>query len=148
MRYYSERFWPIIVALAAGIGYFVWYDKVINSKVLIGSLMSSALTLSGTLLGFLLTITTIMGAIDTRRMRAVKEGGGFPLLEHYLRNAIWLNIIVVSMVFVVPFFDTQLDTPCTVALLHAAQLFLVAWAWFASIRFTVVFIRLLSGGRG
>jgi hypothetical protein len=147
VRHLSERFWPIVLALGAGAGFFYWYSKIPDPKALIVALVTSALTLSGTLLGFLLTITTIMNAIDTRRMRAVKDGGAYPLLEHYLRNAIWLNIAVVSMVFVVPFFDTQLEAPRKIAVLHAVQLALVAWAWFASIRFTVVFIRLLSGGK-
>lgn len=147
MRYWVERLWPVTLALAAGAVFFHWSDTLTNTKDLIATLVASALTLSGTLLGFLLTITTIMNAIDTRRMRAVKEGGAYPLLEQYLRTAIWLNITVVSMVFLIPFIETQIEEPRWITGMQAVELLMVAWAWFASIRFTVVFIRLLSGGK-
>jgi hypothetical protein len=139
-----SKFWPLSLAIILSIvfhnlqGYFNEVDKLISK------LIDSSLVVSGTLLGFLLTITTIMNAITTRRMNFVKQSGAYPQLQKFLNISITLNIITISLVIVIPFFYSLNPSEKCLKFSYSLQLLLVIWNWFASIRFTNVFINLLK----
>lgn len=144
MRYWSERLYPLVMASVLGLLFFKWHHLFNDLEKLIGKLVDSSLIVSGTLLGFLLTITTIINTIETRRMRFIKDQGGYVDLMRYLRSAITLNIATVSMTIVLPFLYSVNWSQELLVYLNSIQVFLISWAWISSIRFSSIFIRLLT----
>lgn len=147
MQYWFERLWPLVGAALASAGFYWGCNELPKVQELLTKLLDAALTVSATMLGFLLTITTIMNAVDTRRMRWVKDQGAYKLLEKYLRWSIWLNIAVISLALALPFIEVLATSPNRILLLRIGVVFLISWAWFASIRFSYLFIHLLGGGK-
>ena len=143
-RYHIESKYPIVAAAIATWLFYRFYLVLKNPVGLLGEIVESALVVCGTLLGFLLTITTIINAINTRRMQFIKAQGGYSTLMQYLRLAILLNIITVSIAIITPLLYAIHALEDYVAYCHAIQIFIISWTWIASIRFTIVFVRLLS----
>src|SRR6201996_5066114 len=90
-----ERNYPWVLTVFVTFLVFKFSGFIVKFDTLIPALTQSALTISATLLGFLLTILTIINSITTRRMDFVKTGGGYPALLSYLSKAIISNLIVV-----------------------------------------------------
>ncbi len=132
------------MSLLCALTFHFLQDKFGEADKLVGKLLDSALVVAGTLLGFLLTITTIMNTIHTRRMAFIKETGNYPVLHNYLKIAIILNIVTISLVIVTPFVSALKPTGIALNITYSTQLFIILWNWFANIRFTIVFIKLLS----
>lgn len=148
MRHWSERLWPLVVAVLFGAGFLYGQPRLEGVGKLLEGLLAAALSVSATMMGFLLTITTILNAIGTRRMRFVRDSPKtYTLLLWYLKVAIWLNIAVVSLALALPFVSVAIgDLPRYGLAMQVFEVGLITWAWCASIRFTVTFIHLLGGG--
>ena len=77
-------------------------------------------------------------------MRFVKEAGAFHLLNHYLRVALYLNILSISIYFIMPiifYFQEMCDNKKWV---YSVVILIVSFTWLANIRFSTLFIRLLT----
>ena len=96
MSYKTERYYPVIIAVIVTAIFYFNVTRISNLEKLIGDLVGASLIVSATLLGFFLTITTILSTITTRRMRFVKDSGAYTLLIKYQNFAIWLNVACVS----------------------------------------------------
>lgn len=145
MSYYIERYYPYTIAALFALLFHLFREQFQNVDSLISNLANSSLLVSATLLGFLLTVTTIINGIDNRRMRIVKQQDGFPLLLKYLKSAIHYNILAVSVTIALPFaqaFHRFLDS---IAIFNSFHVFIIVLAWASSIRFSVLFIRIIGG---
>jgi hypothetical protein len=143
-KYFIERYYPLVLAVLVTIIFLLYNKRIENVDEVMKKIMDAALAICGALLGFLLTILTIINTINTRRMRFVKETGLFPLLNHYLRIALFLNITTITVYFLVPIFlsfDSILKNKDWV---YDFLVFLISFTWIANIRFSSVFIRLLT----
>ncbi len=92
-----ERFNPIILS---GIGIFVFWllDKYfVGIYDTIYTLSNSLIGVSSTMIGFFLTILTLIETINTNRMRVVKKTGNYPRLFRYLKSAIKFNLIFIGI---------------------------------------------------
>ena len=145
MRYYIEKWWPFVIgAVCASI--FAWtYDCIKAPNDFIDKLTNSALVVCGTLLGFLLTITTILSAIISRRMDFVKANkDAYKALHSYLRVAIWFNLGTITVTIITPTIYAYTIFEPAYQVLHISIVFAIAITWAASVRFTSIFVRLLS----
>lgn len=148
MRYYFEKYYPLVISilLTLGSAYFKIFGD--GMPTLINQLADNALSISVTLFGFLLTILTLVNSIDTRRMRFVRDMGGFPRLMTYLRVAIFSNLTLLAASFLVKYIEhrTGFDH-LTIGGYNMPDylfVFLFIFSILTSLRFTHIFISLLS----
>lgn len=114
---------------------------------LIDKLSDNALGISSTLVGFFLTILTIINAIETRRMQFVQSAGLFPRLLKYLNQSIRANVILIASSFLIKYVEHR-----AFPWLHLRgrnvfdylYLFIFILTLLISIRFINIFVRLLS----
>lgn len=143
MRYFIERYYPFLSALILGVVYLICKNRIEGIDEIIKKLLDTSLSISGTLLGFLLTILTLISTIETRRMRFVKESGHFYLVNKYLRAALFSNIISISIYFLLPIVLSFSQVAAYKSYIYALVIFAVFYAWLANIRFSSIFIQLL-----
>lgn len=141
---FMGKIWPFILSILIAIIFFFLQNSFKEVDKVINKLIDSSMTVAGTLLGFLLTITTIINTIHTRRMNFIRESGNYPILHKYLNMAITLNIVNVSLVIIIPFAYGVNLCHEVLRYFYSFQLWIVLWNWFANIRFTSVFVKLLS----
>ncbi len=72
MRKWIETYYPFIVSVLVILAIYKFKDYLAKLETLIPQVAQNSLTISGTLLGFLLTILTLINTITTRRMQFVK----------------------------------------------------------------------------
>lgn len=144
MWHYVEKYHPFVLAGVLSFLFYKYQGELKNVDKLVADMLSASLVICGTLMGFLLTITTIISAIPSRRMKFVKDSGLFPSLMGYLKIAISLNIFTVSLIIITPFLNAISAINEHKLLIHSFQVFIVSWAWIASIRFSILFVRLLA----
>ena len=148
MRYYFEKYYPL--AISALLTFGSAYSKIFGDDMptLINQLADNALSISVTLFGFLLTILTLVNSIDTRRMRFVRDMGGFSRLITYLRVAIFSNLALLAASFLVKYiehrtgFDHLSVKGCNMP--DYLFVFLFIFSILTSLRFTHIFISLLT----
>src|SRR5438045_2416766 len=97
---YLGKYYPFVLALIISFGFYHYQDNLNNVDEVIKKLLDSALAICGALLGFLLTILTLINSIDTRGIRFVKETGYYGLLNYYLKTALFSNLVSISIYFV------------------------------------------------
>lgn len=148
MRYFFEKYYPLTISilLTFGSAYFKIFGE--GMPTLVNQLADNALSISVTLFGFLLTILTLVNSIDTRRMRFVRDMGGFPRLMTYLRIAIFSNLTLLAASFLVKYiehrigFDNLTIKGCNIP--DYLFIFLFIFSILTSLRFTHIFISLLT----
>lgn len=76
-------------------------------------------------------------------MAFVKDSGYFETLNKYLKVALWLDILGITVSFASPVFLLIKTCPLS-TLCNAAVIFIISYTLFTNIRFSLIFIRLLS----
>lgn len=144
MSYYYEKYYPIVFSIIITTLFFYFQVKMENIDETVKKLLDSALAICGALLGFLLTILTLINTIETRRMRFVKQSGTFPTLNHYLKVALFLNLLSISIYFIHPILNSIKAIAVYKSQCYTCTVFIISFTWLANIRFTKIFIRLLT----
>jgi len=144
MRYLTERYYPIVLSLLLSILFYEFQDRLEGLEEILKRFLDASLAICGALLGFLLTILTIINTIETRRMRFVRDAGKLPLLNHYLKVALFLNIITITVYFILPIIMSIKFVCANKIWAHSILIFLISYTWIANIRFSAIFIKLLT----
>jgi hypothetical protein len=144
MRYSIEKYYPVFFAVVIAALFYCYQKKIDNIDETVKKLLDSALAICGALLGFLLTILTLINTIDTRRMRFVKSGGFYPQLIRYLKIALFANLISISIYFFLPIIFSFKGISNLKDNVYTAIVFIISFTWVANIRFSVIFIRLMT----
>jgi hypothetical protein len=144
MRRIIEKYWPFTVTVLITVLFYKKADSFKELDKLLSKLLESSLTVCGTLLGFLLTITTIISAVNTRRMRWIRDAGYFGTLQKYLNISIILNLLVVFLALIIPFVLSTSVGLRFLIYIQTVEVFFIIWTLLASARFIQIFIRLLS----
>jgi len=144
MKYYIEKYYPLFLTIAIVLAIYKYEKFIADFNILIPLVSNSSLTISATLLGFLLTILTIINSIATRRMRFVKDTGLYPVLMGYLSKAIISNITVVSICFILFFIKRTEIYAIVLKIIDYCFIFICFLNLFLTIRFAKLFIRLLA----
>lgn len=142
--YYKERLWPLLLGVLTGYLFYKYQIKINDLPGFIDKLLNTTLSVSGTLLGFLLTILTIMNSINTRRMHFVRTGGGLNSLNRYLKWALWFDLLSITIFFIFPLAITQPYFSDYKIQLYTGLVSIIAFTWFLNIRFALIFIKLLT----
>ncbi|MBS0646417.1 MAG: hypothetical protein JSR97_07470 [Verrucomicrobia bacterium] len=142
--YYFEKYYPL--AISALLTFLVYKYQVYLSdfKTLVPQIAQNSLTISGTLLGFLLTILTIVNTINTRRMQFVKDSGHFERLLNFLNVSIKANIVVIVLSFLVIFLNRDKISDTVFRYIDFCFIFITLFAIFLTVRFAIIFIQLLT----
>jgi hypothetical protein len=142
-----ERYYPIIFSILIITGLVFFKNLIKEPSVLIDKITDNALTISVTLLGFFLTILTIVNSVDTRRMRFIKSDGLYPRLIGFLNDAIKANVFLIAFSFAVKYLDYRhIKFFCVsgINVIDYAYLFYFIFSLLISYRFTDIFVRLLA----
>lgn len=139
-----ERYWPLVVAGMVSATFYHFQNTISGLNEIITNLLSATLSICGTLLGFLLTILTIINTINTRRMKFVKDSGYYPILNFRLKVALWLDLVGVSLSFIYPILKSINSQQEVIIYYNVGVIFIVSYMLFANIRFTTIFIKLLT----
>lgn len=140
---YFEKYSPIAIALCLSLGLYINNPSFNNFNQLFDQLASNSLSVCGTLIGFFLTILTIIQTINTRRMNFLKDSGLFPRLLSYLNTTIVWHLVVISITMLLPIIRqiTFLSEYSREG--KSVIIFFIILSWTLSIRFTYLFINLL-----
>lgn len=142
--YYLGRIWPLMISIIVVFCFYKLHSKITDINGIMDKLLNTALTVSGTLLGFLLTIVTIITTIDTRRMRFVRQQGqAYTTLQGYLRWAIISNLCTIVVSFMSPVASSFEVLKNDTLYIYYVDAFIIVYTLAASVRFTYVFINLL-----
>jgi hypothetical protein len=143
-----ERYWPLVVALGVtwGVRHYLNTLAPAEANKVFGTFSSASLTVTTTLLGFLLTIYTIFQTITSRRKQFAAQLGHLPLFNQYLVVAVWVLLATALFLLSLTFVPSDLDV--TASYWHYVQLatvFTTAFSLTCSIRFIYIFLQLMGG---
>lgn len=133
-----ELIYPFLISIGLSIITYIFSSNFdLNFK----EFVNSALNVFGILIGFLITVLTIINSIENSYTRALKKGGAYHLLSVYLKHAIWgcfLSIVIgISHVL---FFNSLIEAFQNLA--NAMFTFSFVFALLASYRFIKIFLKL------
>ncbi len=77
-------------------------------------------------------------------MDFVKDSGYFHTLNRHLKVALWLDLLSVSLSFIIPLMKCVNDGITCIQWYNIAVVFILGYTLFANVRFTVIFINLLT----
>ena len=144
-----ERFGPAFFALVATAMVFLYLQHLSakDFETFRDKFGNSALSISTSMLGFFLTIYTIIHAINTERMNALRANGAYGRLMGFLHISLYSHALVIGLVlfFCLP----ALGPMCWHAsnwVLHLWLAFVavVAWSVAVSLRFVRIFLKLVD----
>ena len=143
MKYSKSAYWeilyPFAVSLTLGVG-FLFIENLISINF--KGLVNASLNLFGILIGFFITVLTIINTIENSYTRALKEGDSFHLLSMYLKHAIWACFIsIILSIIHVMFYDAlKLKYESIINTIFILGLIL---ALITSYRFIRIFLKLI-----
>ena len=144
LRVKIEKYWPITVAAVVTVIFMYFNTKLEDTNSVISDTIDNSLSISGTLIGFFLTIFTILSTVKTRRMKFIKEAGLYPRVNQYLVAAIIWHLINISLILFLPIIES-LKLPCVYRIIwQTGMIFVIIFSWTLSIRFTSIFLQLLK----
>lgn len=143
MRVFFEKYYPYIFSLLVVTGVFFFKNHITHINQAFDQIVNNSLSVSGTLIGFFLTILTIINTITTRRMKFIRDAGLFPRLLGYLNTTILWHLLVISIGLFLPIIRQIYILKANAFEGKILILFVIVLSWTLSIRFTLIFIRLL-----
>lgn len=143
--YFAEKYSPLLLSSICTMSYVCIESKYVNINGLPDKFINNSISVNGTLIGFLLTIFTILNTINTRSMRFVRDTGKFKDLISYLYIA--LTLCIVSLIFglIRSIIDDQLLSCQMKSGMDYLSIFLVSWSIFAMVRFTLIISLIIKG---
>lgn len=110
------------------------------------SLINSSMVVFSVLLGFLLTITTLLHTIDNVAMNTLRKTHGYKDLLYYLNSSIIFSLIVSVISLCIPILKSIISSIDFLYITHFKYvvLFLIITALTLTIRFIYVFIKIID----
>lgn len=139
MIYYIEKYGPFSLGIIVAILAKFYFPKEFLQTEFWRNLSNNFFTLSTTLLGFLLTITTILKSISTRAMDFIKDANKISELQQYLSGAIYMNFI--SLLFCLLYILIEKIIPNEVVIL---SILIFTWTISYSFRFTYILVNIVK----
>ncbi|WP_420552405.1 hypothetical protein [Tenacibaculum aiptasiae] len=102
------------------------------------------------LLGFLLTITTLLHTIDNTAMQLIKNANSkYKILVHYLNYSIYSALVVSVISFTIPVFKSLVNnfSELIIDIFKYIILYLIFTSTILIIRFIIVFIKIMTTPR-
>lgn len=150
MKYYFEKYYPIGLSFLTIFLLFLFRHSISDPAKLADQICENAISLSVTLVGFFLTILTLVSSIDSRRMRFVRDAGELPRVLKYLKQAINSNIVLIAISFLIKYFEHRKNSLLSwygVNVFDMLYVFIFIFTILLSFRFTQIFVSLLADPR-
>ena len=127
--------------------YIIWsFNNDVINVIDFNNLINSTMVVFSVLLGFLLTVITLLHTIDNSVMRAIKSTDKFDLLVYYLKSAIFSSLIVALLSLMIPIIKsliTNFNGYDLIILEKYFFLYLILVSVTLTIRFIYVFIKII-----
>lgn len=143
MKYSKSAYWeilyPFIISIIISAIFILAYKRIsLDFK----GLVDASLNLFGILIGFFITVLTIINTLENTYIRALKKGNSFHLLNMYLKHAIWgcFTSIVFSILYIL-FWSTIISFTLK-EWIEAFFLLIFLFAIISSYRFIQIFLSL------
>lgn len=136
-----ERTYPLLITVVSVLLYFYVGSHYPLIEKTIEVIADNLTTIASTLLGFLLTILTIMESIQTRSIKIIRQAGGYPKLISYLHLAIMASFIAIPVVLIT---KVYLQEGYKNVYVYSILLFTEFYLLLTSFRFIVLFIRIIK----
>lgn len=143
MKLLFEKYWPIGITTVIMVFVGLFIDHKHLEKITVNT-VDKAFTMSGVLLGFLLTIITIIGSIETRKMKFVKQTGNYKTLQKYLHCALYSSLALLVFSFTLSVFDQSYLSDYLKDIRSYILIGLSVFTVALSVRFSLIIIKLLS----
>lgn len=147
MRLLWEKYYPLTLSVVSTLAFAIFRERL--NEVNFSNVSGSALIIFPVLLGFLLTVSTLLHTIRNDVMDFIREAGYYLQLIRYLNYSIKLSFIVSLASLLIPIFKNLIIdfSPFSVNLYPLAKLaylFLVLLALLSCYRFIHLFLRIIS----
>ena len=139
-----EKYWPLTLTILLSLLFVKLSFNHYHIGNAVNEMIDRSLNVSGTLIGFFLTIFTILSTIKTRRMQFIKEAGLYPRVNRYLIGVIIWHLINISFILFAPIVAKFIHEWYAVKIIQGVMVFTLLFSWSLSIRFVSIFVRLLS----
>jgi|GEM_PF-3225444 len=134
-----EMNYPIIVSIIFLICFLFFGNKLKFNFI---GLVEVSMSLFGILIGFLITVLTIINSLDNQYMRAIKENiETFNLFKSYLINAIWLSFFTLIIGVLYIFIFSSCSFPIK-DIFEIIIFFITTWALISCYRFISSFVKI------
>lgn len=143
---YFEKYHPFVISSLFVILIFI-FNPLSISKIDFKILIDSSLVIFSVLLGFLLTVSTLLHTIENSKIRAIKETGTYPRLLSYLKKSVFLCMIISFVSLIAPLikdlnflelFSLEIEFE------KYLFLFLLFLSTFSNIRFVTIFLKIIT----
>jgi len=146
---FAERFGPAVFTIAATVamGIYVQHLGKADFEAMRGKFGNSALSLSTSMLGFFLTIYTVIHGVNTERMQDIRGNGAYARLMGFLQTSLYSHALVIGvlLLFSLPSLETaQWVVRGTILPLWLLFIAALSWSVAVSLRFIRIFLRLLN----
>lgn len=143
-----EKWWPLVFSIIS-ILILIYFRINLVDEIDFDGLVESVLIVFGVLLGFLLTVCTVIYSIDTNAMRIIKNLETFPRVMNYLLHAIKMLLFTVILTLFQPISTILLlslfqEVGCLIIILKVLYLFLILYTTLSSVRFIDLFIYIMK----
>ena len=143
-----EKYYPLVLSILSCFSIFL-IDKELIRVIKFGELINSTLIVFIVLLGFLLTVTTLMHTIDNKKMNALRQTGNYLDLIGYLNKAVYSSLFTSIFSLFKPLFEKfiffttiySFDLKLTIKYLFV---FLIILSILYTFRFINLFLKIIS----
>jgi hypothetical protein len=143
-----EKYYPLITSAILILAIF-FIDKGLIKVINFNELINSTMIVFSVLLGFLLTVTTLMHTIDNDKMRALRQTGSYPHLIKYLNKAVYFALFTSIFSLFTPllkrfiFFRMTYDYDLIIIIKYLF-VFLIILSVAYTFRFINLFLKIIS----
>lgn len=148
MNKFIEQYYPLLLSF---VGLVVMYliDSSFLKRIDFKELIGSTLVVFSVILGFLLTITTLLHTIENKKMLIIKQTETYPRLVDFLKQAVYLSLIISFLSLIIPLFKNmnvnfKFEPKLFVLCFKYIYLFLLFFTSFCTIRFINIFLSIIS----
>lgn len=147
MKLIWEKYYPITLSVVA-VAILAFRIRELNT-IDFGKVSDSAMIVFSVLLGFLLTVSTLLHTISNKVMDLIRDAGYYKPLTNYLNNSIKLSFFVSLASLSIPivkttFLSLSIWSVNLYPYAKLAYLFIVVLALLSCHRFIKLFMRIIS----
>ena len=138
MSLFLEKYYPFLIFLILG---FCAYHIRLDLKLNYTDFFNTSLSVFSILIGFLLTVATIIQSLDNEVIGFIKKSDKYFLFLNYLKNAIITNI---NSIILCLYFQLNKDLcPSCLEYINPLLLFFISLSMLSSYRFIKIFIKII-----
>lgn len=143
-----EKYYPLTISVILTVSIFI-IDRGLIKAINFSELINSTLIVFSVLLGFLLTVTTLMHTIDNEKMNALRTTGNYKDLIKYLNKAVYSALFTSIFSLFTPllktfvFFRTPYDYDLIIIIKYLFA-FLIILSVAYTFRFINLFLKIIS----